>query len=267
MRLSPTSLKRFKDSRHKWAMHYIDNTPDVYSEESPAMVLGSLVDCMLFSPDEVEARFYLMPDDAPKRPSVTQRNAAKPSATTVAAIEFWDKVAELATDKTIVSKAVAEQAAQICDAVKAHKVASALIAKGTPQVKLEGNIGKHEFKGIADIVNNTKGWVCDMKVTAFAADADIVNRAIREMWHTQLAVYSDLSKCGECYMLLVSPTTPHIVRVIHMDKRLISVGRDLALKIANEATIFAKAWSAGDIASQVEIPDLPNWIKEVLIED
>lgn len=58
-----------------------------------AMRQGSLVDCLLTESSEEFARRYLpIPADAPKRPTTTQRNAKKPSADTLDAIAFWDKL-------------------------------------------------------------------------------------------------------------------------------------------------------------------------------
>lgn len=60
------------------------------SPETKSRKWGSLWDCFLFTPRQYRGRYAVVPEDAPRKPSKTQVNAEKPSAKTIAAIEWWD---------------------------------------------------------------------------------------------------------------------------------------------------------------------------------
>lgn len=73
------------------------------SESSDAMTLGSLVHTMVLTPENLDKEYFIIPDDAPNRPRLVQINAKKPSAETIAAISFWDKVNTQSQGKTIIT--------------------------------------------------------------------------------------------------------------------------------------------------------------------
>ena len=72
-----------------WAKH-VDPERDAFQPTDP-MRQGSLVDCLLTEPTEFHKRYAVLPADAPKKPTSSQRNAAKPSEATVLAIAWWDQ--------------------------------------------------------------------------------------------------------------------------------------------------------------------------------
>lgn len=67
----------------RWVNGYV-------SPDSEAKAWGTLFDCVLLTPYQFSKRYAVLPGDAPKKPSKTQRGAKKPSPDTVAAIEWWD---------------------------------------------------------------------------------------------------------------------------------------------------------------------------------
>lgn len=88
--MSAGGLKRMRQSpAHFYGMQLDPNRPEP-GEPTPAMKNGTLVHCCIFEPDAVDARYVVVPSDAPRRPTDAQRKAAKPSPETVRAIEWWD---------------------------------------------------------------------------------------------------------------------------------------------------------------------------------
>jgi hypothetical protein len=84
-------------------------------DESKAMLIGTAVHALqLEGRDAFNKRFVFLPADAPKKPTDIQRNAAKPSPETVAAIRWWDlfesgskgKIVMAADDRLIIEGAV-----------------------------------------------------------------------------------------------------------------------------------------------------------------
>ena len=90
-------------------------------EEKSALSLGSAIHALkLEGRDALNARFAFVPPDAPKKPTVTQRNAARPSIETVNAIHYWDLFESQNQGKTILSaddKVIIEGA---CKAIDTH---------------------------------------------------------------------------------------------------------------------------------------------------
>lgn len=109
------SFSRLKKLDHSPLMlrAYLEKT----FEPTDAMNEGSLLDCLLFEPHLLDERFYVIPDDAPRRPSSVQRNAKKPSDETLKSIAFWDAVEEESKGKITVSPSQMESAKHLSDCV------------------------------------------------------------------------------------------------------------------------------------------------------
>jgi exodeoxyribonuclease VIII len=56
-----------------------------------AQIFGRALHCAVLEPERFARSYAVLPADAPRRPSITQRNAANPSADTVLAIQWWDR--------------------------------------------------------------------------------------------------------------------------------------------------------------------------------
>jgi len=60
------------------------------SPASKSKEFGTLFDCLLLTPKQWPQQFAVLPADAPKKPTKSQLNAAKPSPKTVEDIKWWD---------------------------------------------------------------------------------------------------------------------------------------------------------------------------------
>lgn len=88
--LSKTTLRYFQDNGAPWFKLYMDG--QVKPATPGGVEQGLALDCLLTEDATAFAkRFPVLPDDAPKKPSITQRNAKKPSPETVVAINWWDE--------------------------------------------------------------------------------------------------------------------------------------------------------------------------------
>lgn len=102
-----------KTMRSYWA-EYEDPTrkPKLPTQ---SMQQGSLVDAYITDFDRFRDRYFVLPEDAPSKPTKTQLNAKNPSATTIAAIEAWREINESAAGKEIITKADLSITRQIHD--------------------------------------------------------------------------------------------------------------------------------------------------------
>jgi exodeoxyribonuclease VIII len=90
--LSSTGARKLSRS----PLHFFGTTLDPQrppQQPSDAMLAGTLAHCALLEPDCLSSRYAIVPASAPRRPSVIQRNAKKPSPESIYAIEWWDTFA------------------------------------------------------------------------------------------------------------------------------------------------------------------------------
>jgi len=77
---------------------------------SKAMDDGTLLDCIVFEPHKFEEKFFLLPGDAPKKPTKAQLNAKKPSPETMKQIDRWNEMQDKIGGRIIVSQEEKEDA-------------------------------------------------------------------------------------------------------------------------------------------------------------
>jgi exodeoxyribonuclease VIII len=85
-------------SRSAW--HYRNRVPITPTR---AMLNGSLVHCAQLEPGALSSRYVVVPEDAPKRPTKAQWNAAKPSPASVEAMAWWTGFQKTCGDREIVA--------------------------------------------------------------------------------------------------------------------------------------------------------------------
>lgn len=109
------SFTRLKELAHSplALLRYIEKV----FEPTAAMIDGQLIDCLLFTPDEFESRFFVMPDDA-KKPTKAQINAAKPSPATIEQIDKWERLMESVKGRAIVKAEQVEEASFLANSVR-----------------------------------------------------------------------------------------------------------------------------------------------------
>jgi len=88
--MSSSGLKAMlRSPRHYWAGS-VRNPQRKPRQASTAQAAGTLFHTAFFEPASLLARYVVLPPDAPRQPTEIQRNAAKPSPATVAAVRWWD---------------------------------------------------------------------------------------------------------------------------------------------------------------------------------
>lgn len=92
---SASGMKIF--ARSPW--HWHNRLP---VKRTRAMLNGSLVHCARLEPEALDARYVVVPEDAPRRPSVAQWKAKNPSPDSVAAMQWWTAFEQSCTGRDIV---------------------------------------------------------------------------------------------------------------------------------------------------------------------
>jgi hypothetical protein len=174
--------------------HYFANclsTQRVEKEPTAAMKLGHAIHTICLEPADFEKRYICEPTDPPKRPSVTQINAKKPSSETLETIRFWAEFTEKAAGRRVLTAGEWEKCHRIRDAFRKHPIAQEFLSEGDFEVTL---VWTDELEGVkckARVDWLACGLILDLKSTISAAPDEFGKQATKLNYPCQSAFYLD----------------------------------------------------------------------------
>lgn len=120
------------------AHYYWDNIREDRdaTEKSLALRLGTGIHTAILEMAKFYDRYVVIPEDAPKRPTKAQIEAAKPSAKTLSQIAFWETFDSHAAGREQITTEQHDQIMQIARCVRTHPATGALLESGSPEVTL-----------------------------------------------------------------------------------------------------------------------------------
>lgn len=189
--LSFTRLKELAHSPLKLHRYLTEG-----KERTKAMEEGDLLDVLLFTPEQFEQRFFVMPEDV-KKPTIAQINAAKPSPASVEQIERWNSIQARIGNRTTITTEQLYEANRIADAVRDN---STVVFHGLLRPDFFNFQEKIEFfykgffhKGIVDAKGNDREGntvIWDLKRMGAMSGEYLVRSNIRKMMYDlQAAIY------------------------------------------------------------------------------
>jgi hypothetical protein len=134
---SHSKLEILRDPDRGPARYYLKFIAKVWPAEGKKdhFDVGSAIDALLLEGEAAfRERFEIIPPDAPKYPTSTQRHAAKPSPETVKAVAWWNEFEAKTAHLTTLTVAQERNVYAMRDAALANPDFAALISKGAPQV-------------------------------------------------------------------------------------------------------------------------------------
>lgn len=207
-------------------------SPNPIPEKARAGQLeGRLFHCAAFEPDEFDNRYVCAPENAPRKPSVTQRNAKKPSKDTLAAIAWWDEWTEQTAGKQIISGA--QRAVALRQAASVHRlspVREAIDNSGLSEASAFWMDEEHQVlckcrPDYAYSVSESSAILLDGKTYSSARPEDVQQQIARKSYHCQDGMYSDgwsqVRKVDVLAFLFVFVETeaPYLASICELDKR------------------------------------------------
>lgn len=113
------SSSQLKDMLRSGAHFYSNHVlKEVERESKASMDFGTLAHTLFLEPDQFEAEFAVLPEDAPKRPTETMLKAKNPSPDTLGKIEFWENFEAEHAGKIIVTAEQIQGAQRIVENLK-----------------------------------------------------------------------------------------------------------------------------------------------------
>lgn len=178
---------------HYYSRHLDPNRPK--PTEKDWQLVGNLAHCAILEPEEFEKRYVVLPSDAPRRPSEIQRNAKKPSAATIQAIEWWDEWTARTAGATTITPEQRDAALRQSAAVRALPDVAEALASGRSEVSAYwvDDATDALCKCRPDWVHTAGAGVVllDVKTTEDASPAGFARSIMRYGYHRQAAWYSD----------------------------------------------------------------------------
>lgn len=191
--VSASGLRVF--ARSPWHYrHRVDITP------TRPMLRGSLAHCALLEPDAMGARYIVVPEDAPRRPTAAQWAAKKPNDSSREAMDWWRGFQERAEGREVIT---AEEFA-ICRAqlaaIAAQPELAALLAHGSGEVSIFWLDPDTRLYCKARLdwlqTDGKQARILELKSTADESPSAFGRTAARMRYELQRAHYIDAVKYG-----------------------------------------------------------------------
>lgn len=157
--LSKSSLVEFAKS----PAHYVQYLT-APRERTPALVMGSLTDCLVFTPDDFDKKYALAPE-INRRTNDGKRD--------------WEKFCIDNAGKDVITQDMHDEATAMKDALFANPKSAELLNLGTTvqrEVRWEDKATRLPFIGYTDLDSSEPDFIVDLK-TADSADPDDFERA------------------------------------------------------------------------------------------
>jgi len=195
--LSYSALSSFKKSPLEF-LHYKFQQ----KEQTPAMAFGSMAHNYILDFGTFYDSYYLINDNAPKKPTSVQINAKKPSDDTLYAIEYWDSLKKDAGNKLIIDKDVINEIDLIANSLKTNKTSSALLNECL-EFEKEYNFIHDNFKFKSFIDGENNKIRIDLKIVQSAEPKKFQRDAILYGYHIQAAMYELAGGKRDYYLIAV----------------------------------------------------------------
>ena len=237
-------------------------------EPTPALEFGTQFHIALLEPAEYARQYRALPADAPRRPSDRQRNAANPSAATIAAIEWWD--AWQAADYREITAENAEKIEAMRAAVLATQ-AKQYITGGRAEISLvwDDPVTGLRCKGRVDY-GQEQPWqdnITDMKTCEDAGAEKFRKSVFFYGYHFKAAWYVDAWKIitGSeplFYWLAVEKQPPFCCKTWQADDKALEAGRMAYRRLLDRWAECVKRGEYPAYGDNVELLGLERWMLE-----
>lgn len=227
-------------------------------EPTKAMIMGSLVDCLLFEPEKIEARYYVMPEIV----AITKdgRIAENPLQTADGKAQLaHHRDQAIASGRILISQAEYDAAKAEAEAVRENSVVqrAGLLEGASFQYGFEREMSANggmpwKYRGVLDVYAKRR-HICDLKRVSNASDPRLLKRNIlSSLYHMQAAIYLDA--VGENIPYYIIAVDSHrSVTVVRLSDDTLEQGRALWAKLEARLSLVREATAfMSDIDAEIE---------------
>lgn len=269
-----------RESISKTGLDLIDKCPSIFRawqspdapkrEPKPGQLEGNLAHCAILEPEEFLKRYAVPPKDAPRKPTEKQWNAEKPSAKSVAAMEWWSQWAADNQQKLPITVGQYEVAMRQAESVRALPEIREALAKGHAEVSAYWTDPMTGVKcrcrpDFVHEVNDDSVILLDLKTFSSASAHEFRKQCARKRYECQAAMYSDgyaEAGGGEVLAFLfvcIELDFPFSANVFMLDEKGTDSGRRKYLKNLRTYSGCLKSDLWPGYADGVTVITLPEW--------
>lgn len=238
-------------------------TADMDNGQTESQRFGKAFHAALLEPERFARDYFVLPTDAPKRPSVTQINAKKPSEETVEAVRYWATL----EGRAVLSPDDMQRIQSMLASVKAHPWASLLVQGGHGEVTLRwtDEATGLRCKARADYYREApKRYVLDVKTCADASPEAFAKAVHNFGYHLQHAHYADGFRTlglplDGFYLLAIETEAPYVCQPYYMDAE--AEGKGFSLR-TRAAALLKRCMETGKYpgySDDITLLRLPPW--------
>lgn len=252
--ISKSGLDRVNQSPAHYRHHYFNSEPE--AKQKKHFAIGTGAHTVILEPERIDIDLAIITPYAPKRPTLAQINASKPSAQAVKSIEYWEWFDNEFKGRTPISQADFDTIRFMSDSVFRHPAARDLLRTGTAEriTTWQDSIIGVDMKCRSDW--DTGGVVVDLKTTEDASPYGFKKSAYKWRYDVQSAVYLDGMKRNDFIFIAVEKSAPYAVGVYVAPPEMINSGREK--RDANLNT-YANCLSTGKWPAYSEIIEPLPW--------
>jgi len=168
--------------------HYLAALTD-RKPSTVAQIAGQPFHCALLEANRWAGDFVVIPDNAPRKPTEAQWNAAKPSDNSRASMEWWSIWNKATAGAETIEREDQAQAQAMADAVRRDPIAAEFLKGARTELTMVWNDPRTGIlcKGRADILGRA---LCDAKGTVSIDKWRFDRECARNQYFGQLAHYS-----------------------------------------------------------------------------
>lgn len=164
------------------------------------MLRGTLAHCALLEPEAMAARYIVTPENAPRRPTAAQWNAAKSSESSEAAKNWWRDWEQRASGREIISAEDFALCQMQLRAIAAAPELAELLASGSGEVSIFWIDPDTRLYCKARLdwlqIDGKKARILELKSTADESPSGFGRTAARMKYELQRSHYIDAVKYG-----------------------------------------------------------------------
>jgi hypothetical protein len=178
---------------HFYALHIDPDRPPRVTKSG--QLEGTLAHCATLEPDEFDARYAVIPDGAPSRPTSRQWNAKNPSSDSVASMRWWTSFEADNEGKTVITAEQHAVAWAQAQSLRALPEVAELMSNGRPEVS-----GYWIDQTTGELCRCRPDWehpcsqsdviLLDVKTYGDASPGEFARQVARKGYHRQDAWYS-----------------------------------------------------------------------------
>lgn len=204
-------------------------------KESEALKIGQALHTAILEPDEFSSRYVVVPEDAPRRPSITQIKAKNPSDDTVYAIGWWSDFDAKHEGAVILKADEFDMVQKVAANAHKHPVARSIFSVGAAEQTVfwtdqeTGVLCKCRPDWLID--PNPNYAILDLKSALNASPDGFQRAAYNYGYHRAAAWYLEGVEAAtgdrpDAFMFLaVEKEAPYAVAFYYADDDMIEAGR------------------------------------------